>query len=74
MRCPSRQFIHAMQFQNLEMANFVYFIYMQYGYTPLHLAARSGNDQVVRLLLNSPGVRVDTSTAQNVSVYRHLFV
>ena len=47
---------------------------MQYGYTPLHLAARSGNDQVVRLLLNSPGVRVDTSTAQNVSVYRHLFV
>lgn len=37
------------------------------GMTPLHLAAYSGNENVVRLLLNSAGVQVDTATTENVS-------
>lgn len=36
------------------------------GLTPLHLAAYSGDENVVRLLLNSPGVTVDQPSAQNV--------
>ena len=36
------------------------------GLTPLHLAAYSGDENVVRLLLNSPGVSVDQPSAQNV--------
>lgn len=36
------------------------------GMTPLHLAAYSGNENVVRLLLNSPGVQVDAATTENV--------
>lgn len=37
------------------------------GMTPLHFAAYSGNENVVRLLLNSAGVQVDASTVENVS-------
>lgn len=37
------------------------------GMTPLHLAAYSGNENVVRLLLNSAGVQVDAATTENVS-------
>ena len=36
------------------------------GLAPLHLAAYSGDENVVRLLLNSPGVTVDQPSAQNV--------
>ncbi len=35
--------------------------------TPLHLAAYSGNENVVRLLLNSAGVHVEADTNENVS-------
>lgn len=34
--------------------------------TPLHLASYSGNENVVRLLLNSAGVQVDATTTENV--------
>lgn len=37
------------------------------GMTPLHLASYSGNENVVRLLLNSAGVQVDAATTENVS-------
>lgn len=36
------------------------------GMTPLHLASYSGNENVVRLLLNSAGVQVDAATTENV--------
>lgn len=36
------------------------------GLTPLHLAAYSGDENVVRLLLNSSGVSVDQPSSQNV--------
>ncbi|XP_046849432.1 serine/threonine-protein phosphatase 6 regulatory ankyrin repeat subunit B-like [Xenia sp. Carnegie-2017] len=35
------------------------------GCTPLHFASRSGNEHVVRLLLNNPNVKVDALTTQN---------
>ncbi|XP_054262267.1 ankyrin-1-like [Macrosteles quadrilineatus] len=35
------------------------------GMTPLHFAAYSGNENVVRLLLNSVGVQVDAATSEN---------
>ena len=38
------------------------------GMTPLHLAAYSGNENVVRLLLNSVGVQVDAATSENVCI------
>lgn len=39
------------------------------GMTPLHLASYSGNENVVRLLLNSAGVQVDAATTENVRGY-----
>lgn len=39
------------------------------GMTPLHFAAYSGNENVVRLLLNSAGVQVDASTLESVHFY-----
>lgn len=36
------------------------------GMTPLHFAAYSGNENVVRLLLNSAGVQVDAATLESV--------
>lgn len=38
------------------------------GMTPLHLASYSGNENVVRLLLNSAGVQVDAATTENVCI------
>lgn len=36
------------------------------GMTPLHFASYSGNENVVRLLLNSAGVQVDATTVETV--------
>ncbi|OAF69319.1 Ankyrin repeat domain-containing protein 44 [Intoshia linei] len=43
-----------------------------YAYTPLHLAAMSGHEGIVRLLLNHPAVTVDTKTAINSFTPFHL--
>uniref|UniRef100_A0A0P5ALS6 No mechanoreceptor potential C n=1 Tax=Daphnia magna TaxID=35525 RepID=A0A0P5ALS6_9CRUS len=42
------------------------------GLTPLHLASYSGDENVVRLLLNSAGVTVDQPSAQNGFTALHL--
>ena len=41
---------------------------IEYGFTPLHLAAESGWENLVRLLLNSPGVQPDVHTSLHVSI------
>lgn len=43
------------------------------GLTPLHLAAYSGDENVIRLLLNSPGVTVEQPSAQNVLAHHCIF-
>lgn len=40
------------------------------GMTPLHMASYSGEENVVRLLLNIEGVQVDAPTA-NLVIYMH---
>jgi len=44
------------------------------GMTPLHFAAYSGNENVVRLLLNSAGVQVDASTVESVRFIKLLYL
>ncbi|KAK3736343.1 hypothetical protein QZH41_020795, partial [Actinostola sp. cb2023] len=34
----------------------------QHGFTPLHLASQNGDPALIRMLMNSPGVRVDART------------
>lgn len=42
--------------------------HFQYGLTPLHMAAQSGHEGLVRMLLNQSGVQVDASTATMVNL------
>ena len=41
---------------------------LQSGLTPLHLAAQSGHEGLVRMLLNSQGVQADAATNVQVSI------
>ncbi|KAG8184723.1 hypothetical protein JTE90_019327 [Oedothorax gibbosus] len=43
-----------------------------YGFTPLHLAAESGHEGVVRVLLNSSGVQTDAATVVQGTLPMHL--
>ena len=41
----------------------------EYGFSPLHLAAQRGHENVVRILLNSTGVQPECHTAINVGIF-----
>ena len=43
------------------------FICSQYGFTPLHLSSQNGDNGLVRVLTNHPGVRIDAVTLKMVS-------
>ena len=43
------------------------FIFCQYGFTPLHLSSQNGDNTLVRVLTNHPGVRIDAVTLKMVS-------
>ena len=43
------------------------FIFSQYGFTPLHLSSQNGDNALVRVLTNHPGVRIDAVTLKMVS-------
>ncbi|XP_052825426.1 serine/threonine-protein phosphatase 6 regulatory ankyrin repeat subunit B [Octopus bimaculoides] len=43
---------------------------IEYGLTPLHMAAQSGHEGLVRILLNSAGVYFDAYTAINVDKHK----
>ena len=43
----------------------------EYDLTPLHLAAYSGSEDVVRVLLNSSGVDVEEKSNPSVNVFNH---
>jgi hypothetical protein len=47
-------------------ASFIKELGTESGLTPLHMAAYSGEENVVRLLLNSQGVQVDAPTTNLV--------
>ena len=42
-------------------------LFLQFGFTPLHLAAQNGDNSLVRVITNHPGVRVDSVTVKTVS-------
>lgn len=59
-----------LSFQIREVSGRKFFLF-QYGFTPLHLAAQSGHDSLVRMLLNQ-GVQVDATSTTMVSLFSPL--